>query len=30
MVQATGGNAGGPVVAIGQNVMDSVCNGIVQ
>lgn len=30
MVQANGGNAGGPVVAIGQNIMDSICNGIVQ
>lgn len=30
MVQANGGNAGGPVVAIGYNVMDSICRGIMQ
>ena len=30
MVQANGGHAGGPVVCVGQNIMDSICNGIIQ
>ena len=30
MIQATGGNAGGPVTCIGTNVTDSVAYGIMQ
>lgn len=30
LVQATGGNAGGPVTCIGTNIMDAVGKGIIQ
>ena len=30
LIQATGGNAGGPVTCIGTNLLDSVGNGIMQ
>ena len=30
LVQAVGGNTGGPVVAEGYNIMDSICKGIIQ
>ena len=30
LIQATGGNAGGPVTCIGSNLLDSIGNGIMQ
>ena len=30
LIEANGGNAGGPVVVTGTNLMDSVANGIIQ
>jgi hypothetical protein len=30
LIQATGGNAGGPVTCIGTNLLDSIGNGIMQ
>ena len=30
LIQATGGNAGGPVACIGSNLLDSIGNGIMQ
>ena len=30
LIQANGGNAGGPIVVTGTNLMDSVANGIMQ
>ena len=30
LIQATGGNAGGPVTCIGSNLIDSIGNGIMQ
>jgi hypothetical protein len=30
LIQATGGNAGGPVTCIGTNMLDSLGNGILQ
>ena len=30
LIQATGGNAGGPITCIGTNLMDSLGNGILQ
>ena len=30
LIQANGGNAGGPIVVTGTNLMDSLANGIMQ
>ena len=30
LIEANGGNAGGPIVVTGTNLMDSVANGIIQ
>ena len=30
LIQATGGNGGGPVTCIGSNLLDSIGNGIMQ
>ena len=30
MIQATGGNAGGPVTCVGTNIMDSISKGIIR
>lgn len=30
LVEAKGGNAGGPIVVVGSNLMDSIANGIMQ
>lgn len=30
LVQTNGGNAGGPVVSVGTNILDSLCGGIIR